>query len=309
MNGRRRWSWQQSTLGELVAEGLGTMIILLFGDGSVAMVVAGLNQSGRGSKAFASQADWLLIGWGWAVGVMFGVWVAGGVSGAHLNPAVTLAQALRRRFSWRKVAPYMLAQLVGAFAGGLLIYGDYHGAIDSLNHAMHITRGSSASLGTYSIFSTFPAPYLHSWVGPFLDQVLGTALLVGIIFAVIDELNAPVKSNMAPFVIGMIVFGIGISFGTDAGYAINPARDLGPRLVAFMEGWGKIAFPGDYGNVNTYFWIPIVGPLAGAVVGAFIYDLGIRNVLVARGAKPDPEMAETTGSDTLDETGQGGASA
>ncbi|HLI58821.1 MAG TPA: MIP/aquaporin family protein [Solirubrobacteraceae bacterium] len=300
MQAGRRWSWQRSTLGELVAEFLGTMIILLFGDGSVAMVVAGLNQSGRGTKAFVSQADWLIIGWGWALGVMFGVWVAGGVSGAHLNPAVTLAQALRRRFPWRKVAPYMIAQVVGAFVAAAIVYGDFVGAINSLNHAMHITRGAPKSLATYSIFATFPAPYLGSWVTPFLDQVLGTALLVGLIFAVIDEYNAPVKGNLAPLVIGLIVFAIGICFGTDAGYAINPARDLGPRLFAFAAGWGKVAFPGDYGNVNTYFWIPIVGPLVGGAVGCCLYDWLVRDVLIARGAKPEPEVVETSGADTLD---------
>jgi glycerol uptake facilitator protein len=178
-----RWRWQQSMLGELVAEFLGTMISLLFGNGSGATVVAGLDQSGRGTKPIVSQSAGLIIGWGWALGVMFGVWVAGGVSGAHLNPAVTLAQALRRRFAWRKVAPYMLAQLIGAFVAAPIVYGDYHGAIDSFNHAMHVTRGKPKSVATYSIFATFPAAYLHSWVGPFLAQVLGTALLVGLIFA------------------------------------------------------------------------------------------------------------------------------
>jgi glycerol uptake facilitator protein len=116
---------------------------------------------------------------------------------------VTLAQALRRRFPWRKVAPYMLAQLIGAFVAAAIVYGDSHGAIDSLNRAMHVTRGTPKSVATYSIFATFPATYLHSWVSPFLDQVLGPALLVGL-FAVIDELNAPVKGNLAPFVIGLI---------------------------------------------------------------------------------------------------------
>ena len=122
--------------------------------------------------------------------------------------------------------------------------------------------------------------------------MIGTAFLVGFIFAITDEFNAPVKSNLAPLIVGFIVVAIGISFGANAGYAINPARDFGPRLWAWIAGWKSIAFPGDYGNVNTYFWIPIVGPLVGAAVGALVYDLGIRNVLIARGAKPDPEMVE-----------------
>jgi glycerol uptake facilitator protein len=297
---RRRWAWQQSTLGELVSEFIGTFIIICFGCGVVAMVVAALNQSGRGKVAFASEADWLLIAWGWGFAVAFAVWVAGGVSGAHLNPAVTLAQALRRGFPWKKVGPFVIAQVLGAFVGAALVYANYRGAIDSLLTAQHVTKGSADSVGTFSIFGTFPAPYLHSWIGPFFDQVIGTAFLVGFIFAVTDEYNAPVKSNMAPLIVGFAVVAIGLSFGANAGYAINPARDFGPRILAWIAGWGKIAMPGDYGNVNTYFWIPIVGPLLGGVIGAYIYDLGIRNVLLRRGAKPDPEMVEQ-GADVLDE--------
>jgi glycerol uptake facilitator protein len=132
--------------------------------------------------------------------------------------------------------------------------------------------------------------------------VIGTAFLVGFIFAITDEFNAPVKGNLAPLVVGFIVVAIGLSFGANAGYAINPARDFGPRMWALIAGWGKVAFPGDYGNVNTYFWIPIIGPLVGAAVGALIYDLGIRDVLLARGATPEPDVAER-GVDVLDEPG------
>jgi glycerol uptake facilitator protein len=292
----------------LVSEFLGTFIIIAFGDGSVAMVVAALNQSGRGKMAFAAQADWLIIAWGWGFAVAFGVWVAGGVSGAHLNPAVTLAQAMRRRFAWRKVPSYWAAQVLGAFVGAAIVYLNYRPAINSLNLAQHITRGDPKSVSTFSIFATFPAPYFGSWTGPFFDQVIGTAFLVGFIFAVTDEFNAPVKGNMAPFVVGLIVVAIGLSYGANAGYAINPARDFGPRIWAWITGWKSIAFPGDYGNVNTYFWIPIVGPLVGAAVGALIYDLGVRNVLIARGARPDPEIAEE-GADALDEPGGGAQSA
>jgi len=289
--GTRRWGWQQSTVGEAGAEFLGTFVLIMFGDGVVATCVAGLSQSGRAQLAFGT-ADWILISFGWGLAVTFGVYVAGGVSGAHLNPAVTFAQALRRGFPWKKVPTYMAAQVGGAFVAAAVVYFNYRFAIGSFEHVEHITRGSSNSVGTYSIFATFPAEYFTSWFGPFMDQVIGTALLVACIFAVIDEYNAPTKANMAPFIIGLIVVAIGISFGVNAGYAINPARDLGPRLFAWAQGWGKIAFPGDYGNVNTYFWIPIVGPLVGGAIGAFVYDLLIRGVLIARGVKPDPEMVE-----------------
>jgi len=289
--GTRRWRWQQSTWGEAGAEFLGTFVLIMFGDAVVATCVAGLSQSGRAGLAFGTS-DWILISFGWGLAVTFGVYVAGGVSGAHLNPAVTLAQALRRGFPWRKVPTYVVAQVFGAFVAAAVVYFNYRFAIGSFEHAEHINRGTSDSVGTYSIFATFPAEYFTSWFGPFMDQVIGTALLVACIFAVIDEYNAPTKANMAPFIIGLIVVAIGISFGVNAGYAINPARDLGPRLFAWAQGWGKIAMPGDYGNVNTYFWIPIVGPLVGGAIGAYVYDLLIRGVLIARGVKPDPEMTE-----------------
>ncbi|HTU94292.1 MAG TPA: MIP/aquaporin family protein [Solirubrobacteraceae bacterium] len=298
----RRWRWQQTTAGELVAEFLGTFVIIAFGDGVVAMVVAALNQSGRGKAPFLAQADWLLIAWGWGFAVAFAVWVAGGVSGAHLNPAVTLAQAIRRGFPWNKVAPYWAAQVLGAFVGAALVYFNYHGAINSYDAANHIVRGAPDSVPTYSIFATFPAKYFHSWVGPLVDQVIGTAFLVGFIFAITDEFNAPVRGNLAPLVVGFIVVAIGLSYGANAGYAINPARDFGPRIWAWIAGWKSIAMPGNYGNVNDYFWIPIIGPLVGAVIGGVIYDVAIRDVLIARGATPEPQ-AEERGADVLEEPG------
>lgn len=304
MNRGRRWGWQQSTLGELVAESLGTFVIIAFGDGVVAMVVAALNQSGRGPKPFVTEADWLMIAWGWGFAVAFAVWVAGGVSGAHLNPAVTLAQAMRRGFPWRKVPSYWGAQLFGAFVGAAIVWFNYRSAIDSAMHVNHVVKGTQASVPYFSIFGTFPAKYFGSWIGPFMDQVIGTAFLVGFIFAVTDEFNAPVKGNLAPLIVGFIVVAIGLSYGANAGYAINPARDLGPRLWAWIVGFKTIAMPGDYGNVNDYFWIPIVGPLVGALVGGFIYDFGIRNVLIARGATPDPDIVEE-GADSLDQPGGG----
>ena len=157
--GMKPAGWRQGMLGELASEALGTAIIILFGCGSVAMTVAALNQSDRGKEAFAASGDWLLITTGWGIGVALAVWVAGGVSGAHLNPAVTLAHALRRGFPWSKVPSYMGAQLFGAFLGAALIYLDYHDAISSVEHAQKITRGTPDSVATYSIFATFPAPY------------------------------------------------------------------------------------------------------------------------------------------------------
>ena len=128
---RARPRWRRTVWGELSAEFLGTFVLICFGDGVVAMAVAALNQSGRGTAIFVASGDWLLITWGWAMAVTFGVYVAGGISGAHINPAVTLALAVRRNFPWAKVVPYILAQLVGAFVGAALVYLVYHNAISS----------------------------------------------------------------------------------------------------------------------------------------------------------------------------------
>jgi glycerol uptake facilitator protein len=289
---RPRGGWRATTAGELAAECLGTFILISFGDGVVAMAVAALNQSGRGTQIFAASGDWLLIGWGWGLAVTFAVYVAGGVSGAHINPAVTLAFAARRGFPWRKVPSYVCAQLVGAFLGALLVYVVYKGAIDSYERANHITRGDPNSVPTFSIFATFPAKYLGNWIGPFIDQIVGTAFLVAFVFAVVDEVNQPVRANLAPFLVGFVVVAVGISFGANAGYAINPARDFGPRFFAWIAGWGKIAIPGNYGNVDGYLWIPIVGPCLGGLVGAYIYDFTVRDILLARGERPSAEVQE-----------------
>jgi glycerol uptake facilitator protein len=285
-------AWRQGTTGELAAECVGTFILICFGDGVVAMAVAALNQSGRGTEIFQASGDWLLIGWGWGFAVAFAVYVAGGISGAHINPAVTLAFAARRGFPWRKVPGYIAAQLVGAFLGAMLVYIVYKGAIDSYERANHIVRGDANSVPTYSIFATFPAKYFGTWLGPFIDQVVGTAFLVAFVFAVVDELNQPVRANLAPIVVGFVVVAIGISFGANAGYAINPARDFGPRLFAWIAGWGKVAIPGDYANISGYLWIPIVGPLLGGLIGAFVYDLAIRDTLRERGEIAPPDIEE-----------------
>jgi glycerol uptake facilitator protein len=283
-------AWRQTAPGEYLAECLGTFILIMFGDGVVAMAVAALNQSGRGTQIFQASGDWLLIAWGWGFAVTFAVYAVGGVSGAHINPAVTLAFAARRDFPWRKVPGYIAAQVVGAFLGALLVYIVYKAAIDSYERAHHIVRGQASSVPTYSIFATFPAGYFKTWLGPFIDQVVGTAFLVAFVFAVVDEVNQPVQSNLAPLIVGFIVVAVGISLGANAGYAINPARDFGPRMFAWVAGYGKVAMPGDYGNVNTYFWIPIIGPFLGGVIGALVYDFGIRSTLFARGETPPPDI-------------------
>ena len=194
------------TWGEVLAEFLGTFVLLAFGDGVVAMAVAALPGSGRAetnTTIFLAAGDWLLITWGWAFAVAFAVYVAGGISGAHLNPAITLAFAIRRKFAWGKVLPYMAAQVVGAFTGAALVYLVYHDAIDAYNAATKTARDAAGGLATFSIFATFPAPYFHgNMVGPFIDQIVGTMFLVMLVAAVVDMRNLAVKANLGPLIIG-----------------------------------------------------------------------------------------------------------
>ena len=277
--------------GELLAEFLGTFVLIAFGDGVVAMAVAALPGSGRTAGPtviFQAAGDWLLITWGWAMAVAFAVWVAGGVSGAHINPAVTLAFAVRRKFSWNKVLPYWAAQIFGAFVGAALVYLVYHSAIEAFDLAAKTPASGGQALATYSIFATFPASYFHGAViWPLVDQIVGTMFLLIFVVALIDSRNSAVGSNLAPLAIGLAVAAIGMSYGANAGYAINPARDFGPRLFAFFAGWGHVALPGTYNSgagfaFSNYFWIPIVGPLIGGVLGVVVYDLFIGDILHAR---------------------------
>jgi glycerol uptake facilitator protein len=290
-------AWRKTVWGEFLSEYLGTFVLIAFGDGVVAMAVAALNQSGRAQTnhtIFLASGDWLLITWGWCIAVVLAIYVAGGISGAHINPAVTIALAVRRGFPWAKVPHYILAQMTGAFTAAALVYLNYKDAIKGYEHATGAVRGESSSIASYSIFATFPSGYFHNEVGPFIDELIGTALLVGIVFAVIDQLNLPPKGNLAPWIIGIIVAGIGMSYGANSGYAINPARDFGPRLFAWFAGWDGVALPGNYGDVNWYWWIPIVAPVVGGVIGAFVYDFFISHVLQARGEPPTTEV-ETRG--------------
>ena len=275
--------WRARSLwSELLAEFLGSFVLLAFGAGAVAVAVVGLPESGRTSMIFAGAGGWLLITWGWAMAVAMAVYVAGGVTGAHINPAVTFAFAVKGDFKWGKVLPYWGAQAAGTFAGAAAVYADYDPAINMWNAAHKvISRADPGGMTTFSIFATFPAHYYgQNMLGPLFDQILGTFLLLLCVMAIIDSMNVGVKSNLAPFMVGMAVAAIGMSFGTGAGYAINPARDFGPRLFCWLTGWGANAFPGPHG----YWWVPIIGPLIGAPLGVVVYKFFIADTLAAKAA-------------------------
>lgn len=284
--------WRRTVWGEYLSEFLGVFVLISFGCGVVAMAVAALPESGRGAGV-TSNADWLLITWGWGMAVTFGIYVAGGITGAHINPAVTIAFAAFRDFPWRKVPGYIVAQVLGGIAGAALVYGVYRDAIQSFEAAKGIVRDGGA--GSIGIFVTGPASYFTNYAGPLITEAVGTAFLIVFVFAVIDLMNLPPRANLAPLIIGLAVFAIGMSFGANTGYAINPARDLGPRIFAWFVGWGEAAFPGKQGHLGAYWWVPIVAPIVGAVIGAILYDLGIAHTLKARMAKT-PEDIEARGS-------------
>ncbi|MEW5974636.1 MAG: MIP family channel protein [Acidobacteriota bacterium] len=255
----------RTTLGrELLAEFLGTFILIVFGNGVVAQVVLSSGQNG----------SYLSINLAWGLAVAMGVYVAGGVSGAHLNPAVSLALAVRRDLPWRKVVPYSLAQVAGAFVAAATVFLCYRDALDAYDHGVRAVSGAQATAG---IFATYPQPFL-STLGGLVDQVLGTALLVLLIFALLDTRNLAPGANVAPFLIGLVVTLIGMTFGFNSGYAINPARDLGPRLFTWLGGWGAEVFRAG----NFWFWIPVVGPLIGGVAGGACYDFFVGRTLGER---------------------------
>ena len=244
--------------GELAAEFAGTFILLLFGLGVVAQVVAG----GIGNHDS--------IAWGWGFGVVLGVYVAAKITGAHLNPAVTVALAAFGGFEWRKVLPYSLAQTLGAFVAALVVRWNYTEVLGKFD--------PGHTLKSQGVFSTLPgngALPVHMW-GGFRDQIIGTAILLFCVLAVTDLRNTAPAANLAPVVVGFIVVAIGMAWGTDAGYAINPARDFGPRLAEFFTGYGS-AFRDQYGDL--YFWVPIIAPIIGGLLGAWLYRVLIGTFL------------------------------
>ena len=246
---------------ELLAEFLGTFVLILFGTGVVAMVV--LFPTRNPGEVIHGGFTNITLGWGLAV--TMGIYIAGKISGAHLNPAVTLALAVFRNFPWSKVAPYSVAQTAGAFAAAALVYWNYAPAFHQVDPQLERTAG---------VFTTFPAfPGLPQ--AGFLDQLIGTGLLLLLIFAITDEFNMPPGANLAPLLIGLVVVAIGISFGGMHGYAINPARDFGPRLFTAVRGFRNNGLT-DGARV---WWVPVVAPLLGGLLGAAVYDFGIRRYL------------------------------
>jgi glycerol uptake facilitator protein len=229
------------------AEIIGTAILILLGNGVVAGVLLNLSK--------AQNAGWIVITFGWGMGVMLGVYAVGQFSGAHLNPAVTLGLAVIGSTDWSDVPKYLAGEFVGAFVGATLVWLAY------LNH-----WGETEDPGLkLACFSTAPA--IRNTAANIITEVIGTFLLLFGILA-ISANKAPSVTGLFPLLIGLLVFAIGLSLGGPTGYAINPARDLGPRI---MHAILPIAGKGD--SDWGYSWIPVVGPIVGGVLGALAFDL------------------------------------
>jgi glycerol uptake facilitator protein len=249
-----------SLMAELSSEFLGTLVLITFGIGVVAMVVL----FGTGVPGEVVKGGYTNITLAWGLAVTMGILIAGRISGAHLNPAVTLTLAVFRGFPWGKVVPYCGSQMLGAFVGAGLVYLNYQPAFAKADPALEKTAG---------VFTTFPA-FPEQMSAGLIDQVIGTALLLMMIFAITDERNQPAGA-LTPVLIGLVVVLIGMSFGGMHGYAINPARDLGPRLFAAAAGFRNNGL-----TDGTNIWIvPVAGPLLGGLLGGLIYDQLIRRYL------------------------------
>lgn len=243
----------------VLAEAIGTMLLVLLGDGVVANVVL--------NRTKGQNGGWIVITVGWGVAVAMAVYAVGRISGAHINPAVTIGLAMIGSFPWADVPGYLLAQLVGAFVGAVLVWVAY------LPH-WRVTADPASKLG---VFATGPA--VRSPAANFITEVIGTAVLLFGILAIAAnaqtlsrpgdvDLSFVFSRGLQPLLVGVLVLGIGLSLGGPTGYAINPARDLGPRIAHAL-----LPIPGKGSSDWEYAWVPVLGPLLGGAIGAGAYFL------------------------------------
>jgi glycerol uptake facilitator len=256
------------SIAELSAEFAGTLLLMLFGLGVEAQVGTAVPAGSMGGHDS--------ITWAWGIGVTIACYVAARLSGAHLNPAVTLALALCNGFPWRKVAGYVAAQMAGGAVAALIVRALYNDLITKVD--------PDTTSATQTVFSTSPGVGVTLQTALF-DQVLGTAILVFVVCALTAAANNPPLANLEPVVVGLLVVVIGMAWGANAGYAINPARDLGPRFISWITGY-ETAWVDQTGA--PYWWIPVVGPLVGGVLGAGLFRLAVARFLPQEDPGVDP---------------------
>lgn len=230
---------------KFMAELIGTLLLVLLGDGVVANVVL--------KKSKGENSGWIVIATGWAFAVVIPVYIVGSISGAHLNPAVTIALAAIGKFSWAEVPSYLAAQFIGAFLGAVLVFIHYYTHFEA-------TEDKGLKLAA---FSTGPA--IKNTLFNVLSEMVGTAVLV---FGILGITSQKLADGMAPFVIGLLVWAIGLCLGGTTGYAINPARDLAPRIAHAI-----LPIPNKGDSDWGYAWIPVVGPILGGTLGAILFNI------------------------------------
>ena len=238
-----------------LGEFFGTMLLIILGDGVVAGVLL------RNSKA--ENSGWVVITLGWGMAVAVAVYCVGQFSGAHINPAVTLAFAATGQFDWAMVPGYIIAQFLGAFVGAVLVW---------LTYLLHWRETADPGL-KLGVFCTAPA--IYNTPANLITEIIGTFVLVFGIFGLIanagavggDAASSVIGSGLNPLLVGLLVLGIGLSLGGPTGYAINPARDLGPRIAHAV-----LPIAGKGGNDWGYSWIPVVGPIIGGILGAVTFN-------------------------------------
>jgi glycerol uptake facilitator protein len=229
------------------AETIGTALLILLGDGVVAAVLL--------NKSKAQNGGWIVITFGWGMAVMVAVYAVGQFSGAHLNPAVTLGLWINGNITGSMVPKYLIGEFAGAMIGATLVWLSYY---------LHWreTEDPGAKL---AVFSTGPAIRNHAW--NLVTEIVGTFVLVFGVLAIVDPGNkGATSSGLDPLLIGLLVFAIGLSLGGPTGYAINPARDLGPRIMHAI-----LPIPGKGTSDWSYAWVPVLGPLIGGALGALAY--------------------------------------
>jgi glycerol uptake facilitator len=240
-------------LEKFVAEVFGTGTLILLGDGVVAGVLL--------TRSKAQNSGWIVITWAWALAVFCGVVVAGPVSGAHLNPAVTLAVAMNGGITWDQVPWYWAGEMLGAFLGAVLVY---------IHYLPHWAETENADL-KLAVFSTGPA--IRNYAANFISEVIGTFVLVFVIFAFANNGKAGLAA-LGALPVALLVLVIGLALGGPTGYAINPARDLGPRIAHFL-----LPIPGKRDSDWSYAWVPVLGPLVGGALAVIVYQTAFTNFM------------------------------
>jgi len=234
-------------MSKVLAEIIGTMILIILGDGVVANVLL--------NKSKGKDSGWIVITTGWGLAVTVAVYAVGWISGAHINPAVTIGLAAIGKFPWADVPMYVIGQIIGGFLGGVIVW---------LAYLPHWAETEETGL-KLAVFSTGPA--IRNYSLNLLTEIIGTFMLVAGVLFILDGRNE-LTSGFGPLLIGFLVWSIGLSLGGPTGYAINPARDLGPRIAHAVL---PIAGKGD--SDWAYSWVPVVGPIIGGILGALFYSL------------------------------------